>query len=108
MVISMKRDDVVSIKGGLRSGLGSVLGSSQADVTVRCVDGAVWVTVAGDHADHILSPGKELTVSRKGKIVIMADTSSSVRLSRPVVIGALTRLGRKVPPESGVWPVEQY
>jgi len=81
MVISMNRDDMVS----LRNSLGTI--------TVRCVEGAVWVTVSGDRTDYILSSGKELTVSIKGKIVIMAEMSSSLRLFRPVTQGALLRMG---------------
>ncbi|MDF1525125.1 MAG: DUF2917 domain-containing protein [bacterium] len=81
MVISMNRDDMVS----LRNSLGTI--------TVRCAEGAVWVTVSGDSTDYILSPGKELTVSIKGKIVIMAEKSSLLRLFRPVTPGALVRMG---------------
>ena len=91
MVISMKRDDVVS----LRSGLGNI--------TIRCAHGTVWVTVAGDSADYILSPGKELTVSKKGKIVVMAEESSSLRLFRSVTKGALARMGFNNAPANSVW-----
>ena len=95
MVISMKRDDMVSLGGRLKDG--------QGEVTVRCVDGTVWVTVAGDSRDYILAPGKELTISRKGKIVIMAEKSSSVRLFRPVSTGALMRMGLNIASANRVW-----
>ena len=99
MVISMNRDDVVSFKGGLRSGLTGGSGK----ITIRCAHGTVWVTVAGDSGDHVLSPGKELTVSKKGKIVIMAQESSSLRFFRPVTSGALVRMGLNIVPASSVW-----
>ena len=88
MVISMKRDDVIGLSGSLRG------------VTVRCNDGVVWVTVTGDRADYILSPGKELTVSRRGKVVIMAEKKSSVRLSRPVTEGPFIRLSQNAAPRN--------
>lgn len=91
MVISMKRDDVVSLSGGQRG------------ITVCCDDGTVWVTVAGDSSDYILSAGKELTVSRRGKIVIMAEKSSSVRLFRSVTVKAFLRLSQNAVPGNGIW-----
>ena len=81
MVISMNRDDMVSLRNSL------------GPITVRCVEGTVWITVSGDTTDYILSSGKELTVSLKGKIVIMAEKSSSLRLFRPVTPGALMLMG---------------
>ena len=71
MVISMKRDDIVSVRGGLRG------------MTVRWDTGRLWVTVVGDNTDYILSSGKELTVSARRKVVIMAESGSTVRLFRP-------------------------
>ena len=69
MVISMKRDDVVSLRKG------------RGNITVRCTYGTVWVTVAGDCTDYILSSGQSLASLRKGKIVIMAQKNSSLEIS---------------------------
>jgi len=91
MVISMNRDDMVS----LRNSLGTI--------TVRCVEGTVWVTVSGDSTDYILSSRKELTVSIKGKIVIMAEKKSSIRLSRPVTVGPFIRLSQNAVSRNDIW-----
>lgn len=73
MVISMNRDDVVSFENRFRN--------SMKSIAVRCAQGTVWVTVAGDNTDHILSAGKELFISGKGKIVVMAEGRSTVEIS---------------------------
>jgi len=95
MVISMERDDVVSLRRGLSAGSGNI--------TVRCTYGTVWVTVAGDGVDYVLSAGKELTVSKKGKIVIIGEERSSLRLFRPVTAGALMRMGLNTVPANKVF-----
>jgi hypothetical protein len=91
MVISMKRNDVVSLSRGLRG------------ITVRCDDGTVWVTVAGDSADYILSAGNKITVSRRGNVVIMAEKNSAVHLFKPATVKASMRLSQSAATRNGVW-----
>jgi len=74
MVIAMEKDEVVSLAGGLRG------------VVIRCDVGLIWVTVAGDSSDHILFKGDEMAVVGKGKVVVMAQSWSSVRLIRAVSV----------------------
>ncbi|NNG01004.1 MAG: DUF2917 domain-containing protein [Desulfobacteraceae bacterium] len=59
-------------------------------LVVRCKKGMLWLTQPGDHTDHILNQGDQITVDRKGCIAIMAlddshfdfaDTESSFHAS---------------------------
>lgn len=68
----MDRDEMMSFRKGLRG------------VTVRCESGRVWLTVAGEGVDHILSAGDEIIVRNKGKAVVVADEHSSVLLYRSI------------------------
>jgi len=40
--------------------------------TLFCDAGILWVTQAGDRRDYVLTPGQEMTVTRKGKVLIEA------------------------------------
>lgn len=86
MVVSMKRNDVASIRGGL------------GHVTISCDSGLIWVTVAGDAQDHILSRGEELRVPGRGKVVIMAQDRSKIRVYRPVTARSFFRSEMNVIP----------
>ena len=72
MDISLMKGEIVSFKG------------SRTGIIVRCNEGMVWITVAGDERDHILSSGAQLAVSGRGKIVIAAEEKSSIIFYRPV------------------------
>lgn len=83
MVFAMARDDIISFNCGL------------GKVTLRCDSGLIWVTVSGKRTDYILSAGEELTISKKSRVVVMAETSSSVRFWRPVTSARLLSMGFK-------------
>ena len=74
MVVSMEKDEVVSLAGDMKG------------VVIRCDVGLIWVTVAGDSSDHILFKSDEMAVIGKGKVVVMAQSWSSVRLIRAVSV----------------------
>lgn len=88
MDISLMKDEVVSFKGSLRG------------ITVRCSEGMVWITVAGDDEDYVLMSGDELTVLKKGRVVIVAEANSSVRFYKPVMVKKMSN--RKSNSESRV------
>ena len=68
----MDRDEIMSFRRGLKG------------VTIRCEAGKIWVTVAGEGVDHILSAGEEVTLRRRGKAVVVAVELSSVLLYRSI------------------------
>lgn len=41
-------------------------------LSVSCLDGVLWVTLDGDAADHVLSPGQSLALARGVRAVIQA------------------------------------
>ena len=49
----MDRDEIMSFRRGLKG------------VTIRCEAGKIWVTVAGEGVDHILSAGEEVTLRHR-------------------------------------------
>ena len=48
--------------------------------TVFCDAGILWVTQAGDYRDYVLLPGSQMTVTRRGKVLVeaMRDTEFHV------------------------------
>ena len=47
---------------------------------VTCVAGRLWVTASGRREDAVLAPGEEATFNGKGRIVIEALRTATVRL----------------------------
>lgn len=37
---------------------------------IRCVAGALWVTVENDREDHVLAPGQWLRIAGPGKVIV--------------------------------------
>ena len=40
--------------------------------TLCCDTGILWVTQAGDYRDYVLLPGDQMTVTRRGKVLVQA------------------------------------
>jgi hypothetical protein len=40
--------------------------------TLFCDAGVLWVTQAGDYRDYVLLPGQQMTVTRRGKVLVEA------------------------------------
>jgi hypothetical protein len=47
---------------------------------IVCEQGAVWVTLTGDLKDYILTPGKQFSAPKSGKLLIEAIHDSVVRI----------------------------
>src|SRR3954463_5656339 len=45
---------------------------------IVCRAGTVWVTREGDGADHVLSAGEALDLTRRGRVVVQALTDAAV------------------------------
>jgi hypothetical protein len=50
-------------------------------VTVRCIEGCLWVTHEGDPADHVLKPGEEFVAARRGRLVVLGLARSRAAVS---------------------------
>lgn len=48
--------------------------------TVRCLDGALWITERRSALDVILGPGESFTLTRDGLTVVTALENATVRL----------------------------
>jgi len=48
---------------------------------VKCLEGAVWITQAGDPRDHILIAGDEFAVNRRGAVLVEAVRDARVRVT---------------------------
>jgi len=48
---------------------------------VTCLEGAVWITQAGDPRDHILVAGEKFAVNRRGVVLLEAVREARVRVS---------------------------
>lgn len=79
MDIPLMKDEIVSFTG------------SFTGVTVRCDAGMIWVTMAGDKRDHILTEGEELPIAWRKKVVIVAQKESLVRFYRPVRVDTVKK-----------------
>jgi hypothetical protein len=47
---------------------------------ISCVTGKLWVTVSGRREDCVLGPGEEVTFTERGRIVVGALQTATVRL----------------------------
>jgi hypothetical protein len=50
-------------------------------LTLTCLEGTVWITLAGDPQDHILSGGQALSVGRQGRVLVEALRDARLRLA---------------------------
>ena len=48
---------------------------------VRCLSGAVWVTLEGDVEDHVLSEGDSFVAARPGRVAVMALRPARLRVT---------------------------
>lgn len=53
---------------------------SRHGLVVRCLRGVVWVTQAGDAADHVLAAGESWRAARAGRVGIQALSAADVAL----------------------------
>lgn len=56
------------------------LGDDLRTVSVHCQAGCCWLTQAGDSRDHILHAGQSHTLSRRGKVLVMATAPTRLQL----------------------------
>ncbi len=47
---------------------------------ISCVAGRLWVTASGHREDSVLAPGEELTFTGRGRIVVEALRTATVRV----------------------------
>jgi ferric-dicitrate binding protein FerR (iron transport regulator) len=47
---------------------------------VSCVTGRLWVTETGRREDSLLAPGEDVTFTRRGRIVVEALRTATVRV----------------------------
>jgi hypothetical protein len=48
---------------------------------VTCLEGALWVTQAGDPRDHVLVAGEQFAINRRGDVLVEAVREARVRVS---------------------------
>jgi hypothetical protein len=63
----LRRGETISVDGDRRG------------ARLRCLDGQLWITQAGDRTDHLVPVGREFVITRPGRVVIQA-LSPSARL----------------------------
>jgi len=65
---------------------------------ISCLTGRLWVTASGRREDSVLAPGEEVTFTGRGRIVVEALRTATVRLeihtAARVKARALFPLGR--------------
>jgi hypothetical protein len=44
--------------------------------TLLCDTGVLWVTQSGDRRDYVLTPGQEMVVTKRGKVLVEAMRDS--------------------------------
>ena len=44
--------------------------------TLFCDTGVLWVTQSGDRRDYVLTPGQEMVVTKRGKVLVEAMRDS--------------------------------
>lgn len=54
-----------------------------SDLTLKCLDGTLWVTCEGDRTDHILAPGMTYQRTGSGKVAMTALTDVHLCLLDP-------------------------
>jgi hypothetical protein len=47
---------------------------------ISCVTGRLWVTASGRREDSVLAPGEKVTFTERGRIVVEALRTATVRL----------------------------
>jgi hypothetical protein len=47
---------------------------------ISCVTGRIWVTASGRHEDSVLAPGTGVTFTGRGRVVVEALRTATVRL----------------------------
>ena len=57
-----------------------LLALPDADASLLCLDGGLWLTREGDIEDYFLSPGQSFAVRRGDRAVVQALLSSRIRL----------------------------
>jgi len=65
----------------LQAGEGEIidLGKKQQGTRLYCSEGACWITIAGEYEDRILQVGEELTLSAKGRVLVVAMTDTHLQ-----------------------------
>ena len=58
----------------------AALRSGGRECRVSCVAGRVWVTASGCREDVVLEPGNHVAYTRKGRIVVEALKTATVRV----------------------------
>jgi hypothetical protein len=58
-----------------------LLALPDADATLTCMEGELWLTREGDGEDHILDPGGSFTVHRGDRAVVQALKASRICLA---------------------------
>jgi len=48
---------------------------------VTCLEGAVWITQAGDPRDHVLFAGEKFAIDRRGDVLVEAVREARVRFT---------------------------
>jgi len=61
------------------------LGDDLRAVEIQFRTGCCWLTQAGDSRDRILHAGQSHTVTRRGKVLVMALTESRLELIAPPI-----------------------
>lgn len=67
--IQLQRKDIARLKGEKRG------------PAVTCLEGAVWITQAGDPRDHILVAGEKFAVNRRGVVLLEAVRQARVEVT---------------------------
>jgi len=68
MLLHLAKNASFTIKGDCRGG------------HIRCEEGIIWLTQAGDPVDYFLQSQEEFVISRKGTVVIEAHRDASILL----------------------------
>ncbi len=71
------------------------LGEDLRAVRIHCRSGCFWLTQAGDDRDHILRAGHSCTISRRGKVLVIATAETRLQLMAEPAPGKYVSLWRK-------------
>lgn len=75
--------------------------------TLRIASGIAWVTQAGDHRDHVVRPGRSLTVRAGARVVVQVLAGSGVELAWDQVSGAASASSTSTVRSSPTLPLHQ-
>lgn len=56
------------------------LGDDLRAVRILCRSGCCWLTQAGDDRDHILRAGRSCTITRRGRVLVLATVETRLQL----------------------------